>query len=697
MKLKMNGKRPYSPSPNSNNKPWKQPFKHNRSNSNNSLTSPGGGNSYNQNNRSPGQAGGGGNDLQRERRQLPMWGAREKFLSEVGKHNVVVLLAETGSGKTTQVPQFLYTARMLRDKMVAVTQPRRVAAVSLAKRVAREMGGEVGGVVGFRVRFQDVSDTNTKLLYQTDGMLLREAMLDNQLSRYSWVVLDEAHERTVNTDILFGVVKAAVRSRSSDTTIGPLKVIVMSATVDADKFSQYWGCPVLYVAGRQFAVNVRHVSTDTEDWQRAMLSTIFTVHQEAPAREDILAFMTGQEEIENMARQVRTIAKEFTGCPKLDVVTLYAAKTSEQQQLVFKKTGENCRKLVLATNIAETSVTIPGVSHVIDSCRVKAKVHQAGAGLDLLKVVLVSQAQARQRTGRAGREREGTCYRLVTAKQFTQLEEATVPEIQRSNLASVALTMLNIGIENIQGFDFMDAPSSDDINSAVRQLKLLAAVSEEGKLTQLGRKMAGFPLEPRLTAAILAAGELGCAEEMLTIIALVTGETVFNMPGNRERREQAEMVHRKFSANEGDLVTLLNVWKAYRAGSQSSQWCQEQFLVSRHLLFAAEVRKQLVGLCHNCGVKLESCRDMDMVRKALARGLFMNVAQLTTDGHYVALDSGQQCYIHPQSVLFKKKPEVVVFTEMVHTTKTYLRGCSLVDAAWLQEFQPEYFRTHRIK
>ena len=274
------------------------------------------------------------------------------------------------------------------------------------------------------------------------------------------------------------------------------------------------------------------------------MSTIFQIHQECPAKEDVLAFMTGQEEIESMARQVRNIAKEFPDRPRLEVMALYAAKPIEQQQLVFKKTGENCRKVVLATNIAETSVTIPGVRHVIDSCRVKAKLHQAGAGLDLMKVVKVSKAQAKQRTGRAGRESEGTCYRLVTAAEFEKLEEATVPEIQRSNLASVVLTMLNIGIENINAFDFMDAPGSEDINSAIRQLKLLGAVTEDNKLSDLGRKMAGFPLDPKLTATILAGAELGCGEEILSIVSLVSGENVFNQPVNRERQEEACQAHK---------------------------------------------------------------------------------------------------------------------------------------------------------
>jgi len=678
--MKSNGKRPFSPgnSPRNGHKIHFGQLKGGQAGGNNSS-------------RHAEQA----SELEMERRQLPMWGARESFLKEVRKHPTVVLLAETGSGKTTQVPQFLVNGGLLGSGKVAVTQPRRVAAVSLAKRVASEMGSEVGERVGYKVRFQEESGPNTQILFLTDGMLLREAMVDPQLSKYTWVVLDEAHERTVATDILFGVVKAAIRARAATHT--PLKVVVMSATVDADKFGHYWGCPVLYVAGRQHAVSVRHISDPKEDWFRAMLSTIFTIHSEAPAREDVLVFMTGQEEIENMARQIRTIAKEYPDRPRLEVVTLYASKTPESQQQVFRPTANGCRKVVIATNIAETSVTIPGVTHVVDCCRVKAKVHQAGPGLDLLKVVKVSKAQARQRTGRAGREREGTCYRLLTASQFDALEESTVPEIQRSNLCSVALTMLSIGVNDILAFDFMDSPGREDMKSALRQLRLLGALTPEDQLTLRGRRMATFPIEPRLTAAILAASELGCTEEVVTIVALLSTESPLNIPAAKERREEAEAAHRKFAANEGDLVTLLAIWKAYKSGSSSQAWCREHFLLGRHLAFAAEIRKQLVGLCRSAEISMESSRDLDNVRKALAHGLFMNVAQLTTEGHWVALDSGQKCHIHPQSVLFRTKPEVVVYTEMVHTSKTYLKGCTLVDVSWLHQFQPDYFRTHRIK
>jgi len=697
MPLEMNGKlvhshhspsRGYNNHNNHNNQPWRSPSQP-ASNGHNANTA---------------------NTLA-ERRKLPIFPAKAKFLEEAVKNKTVILLGETGSGKTTQIPQFIHEARLDRTGAVAVTQPRRVAAVSLAKRVAKEMATDVGGLVGYRVRFEDCSDHRTRIIYQTDGMLLREAMLDPLLSRYSWILLDEAHERTVNTDILFGVVKSAQAQRDLSpnannsqeaSRLPPLRVVVMSATVDADKFSSYWrSCPVLYVEGRQFPVNVRHVSSPTDDYQRALLSTVFQIHATAPDRQDILAFLTGQEEIESVARQARLLSREFPDAPKLFVMPLYAAQPADHQQNVFKDTGPGTRKLVLSTNIAETSVTVPGLKFVVDSCRVKAKVHQATAGLDLLKVVKVSKAQAWQRTGRAGRQSEGTCYRLITAEQFEALPASTVPEIQRSNLSTVVLTMLSIGIKDINSFDFMDPPSSDSLNMALRQLSLLGAteLNVEGpgvRLTALGKKMSGFPLEPRLTACLLAAQARGCGEEILSIVSLLCADTIFQLPGPKEKREEAQMCHRKYQANEGDLVSLLNVWRAYKSGPKTAAWCRSQYLINRNLMFADEIRRQLVGVCHSAGIQLQSSRDMDNVRQALATGLFLNVAQLTVDGHYVALDSGHHVHIHPSSVLFNKKPEMVVYTEMVSTTKTYIRGLTLVQESWLQESNPEYFRTHRI-
>ncbi|XP_023319650.1 putative ATP-dependent RNA helicase DHX33 isoform X2 [Eurytemora carolleeae] len=676
----INGKRPHSPSPYRNGT----------------------------NGSSNGSNGSGGYGHQAEdkslaqtRRNLPIFPAKKRFLEEATKHNTVILLAETGTGKTTQVPQFIHEARLDREGCIAITQPRRVAAISLSKRVAQETQTEPGGLVGYRVRFEDVTSNSTKILFLTDGMLLREAMVDPSLSRYTWIILDEAHERTVNTDILFGVVKTAQKERrpGQNSDLSPLRVVVMSATVDADRFAQYWHCPVLYIEGRQFPVNIRHISQPTDDWQRSMMSTIFQIHSTAPEREDILAFMTGQEEIETAARQARMLAREYPNAPRLVVCTLYAAQSCDIQQNALRPTQAGGRKLVLATNIAETSLTIPGIKHVVDSCRVKAKAHQAKVGLDMLKVVKVSQAQALQRTGRAGRERDGDCYRLLTKVEYDQLPRATVPEILRSNLASTILTMMNIGIKDVPSFDFMDPPKPDSLNSALRQLSLLGAVELSGggtRLTQLGEKMAGFPLDPRFTNCLLSAEQLGCTEEMLSIVSLLTAENVFQVPGPRDKREEADMVHKKFATSEGDLITLLNVWRAYRNGPKTPGWCRSQFLIPRHLTFAQDVRKQLVGICHNAGVAIQSCRDMEVVRQAVARGLFMNVAQLSAEGHYVALDSGQHVHIHPSSVLFRKKPEIVTYTEMVATNKTYIRGLTIVSEEWLSEHQADYFRSHRI-
>ena len=314
-------------------------------------------------------------EIKRQRQNLPIFTARQKFIEQVQQNDCVVLIGETGSGKTTQVPQYIQESGLSRyGKIIGITQPRRVAAISLSNRVGQERGQ--ASQVGYRVRFEDTTGQETKIVYQTDGMLLRESMLDPILSKYSWIILDEAHERTVNTDILFGIIKSAQDKRKAAND--PLKIIVMSATMDAVKFSEYFrNCPILYVVGRQHPVNIRHVTETKEDWLTAVMQTIMKIHYESPAKEDILAFLTGQDEIESVVQTLKSALLQpddkLATKPKPIIMPLFAALQVSAQQKVFLPTKEGMRKIILATNIAETSITIPGIKHVVDSCRVKAK------------------------------------------------------------------------------------------------------------------------------------------------------------------------------------------------------------------------------------------------------------------------------------------------------------------------------------
>ncbi|XP_007557990.1 ATP-dependent RNA helicase DHX33 [Poecilia formosa] len=629
-----------------------------------------------------------------QRKQLPIYQARTRIVNELRQLHNAIVIGETGSGKTTQIPQYLFEAGIGRQGLIAITQPRRVAAISLAARVSEEKRTQLGKLVGYTVRFEDVTSPETKLKFMTDGMLLREAIGDPMLLRYTVVVLDEAHERTVHTDVLFGVVKSAQRRRRELNKI-PLRVIVMSATMDVDLFSEYFNkSPVLYLEGRQHPIQIYYTKQPQSDYVQAALVSVFQIHQEAPQSHDILVFMTGQEEIEALARTCRDIAKHLPdSCGPMVVIPLYASLPPAQQLRVFQPAPKGCRKVILATNIAETSVTISGIKYVIDTGMVKAKRFNPDSGLEVLAVQRVSKAQAWQRAGRAGREDAGFCYRLYTEQEFDNLIPTTVPEIQRCNLAGVMLQLMALGIPDVMNFDFMSKPSPEAVRSAVEHLELLGAVErKDGQvlLTALGKRMASFPLEPRYAKTILLSPDFSCSEEILSIVSLLSVDTVlFNPLG---RRDEILAARKKFTSSEGDHMTLLNIYRAFKKVGGNKEWCRENFVNSRNMGLVKDVQAQLREICLKLNLKLESCgADTGSVRRCLAHGMFINAAELQPDGSYLALDTHQAVAIHPSSVLFQAKPAYVVFNELLHTSRCYMRDLCLVDADWLLDAAPEYF------
>ncbi|KAF7384800.1 hypothetical protein HZH68_014412 [Vespula germanica] len=629
----------------------------------------------------------GNASVHQQRKSLPVYRLRKRLLEEIRRYSTLIIIGETGSGKTTQIPQLLLSSGIAGvSGRVGVTQPRRVAAVSIARRVAQEQGVETGKLVGYCVRFEDVTSPQTRIKYLTDGMMVREAMTDEILSDYSVVILDEAHERSVQTDVLLGVTKRAQNLRKLKN-LPPLKLLVMSATMDADKFAKYFHAPVLYLEGRQHPVKIYHAVKSQEDYAFSSMVTAFQIHRETPANEDILVFLTGQEEIESAVVNAKQVAKQLDGkgYPPLKVFPLYSALPTHQQLEAFKPAPAGMRKLIFSTNVAETSVTIGGIRHVIDTGVVKARTHHPTTGLDVLKVEQISKAQAWQRTGRAAREAPGKCYRTYTKDEFERMKEMPVPEIQRCSLAGVALQLLAIGVD-ITSFDFMDRPPKEAVDVAVTCLEKLAAVKgSPPQLTTLGRTMSLFPLDPRFTKVILASVEHRCLEEALTVVALLSGESIFTDPP--AKRQQAYAAKSRFASPEGDHVTLLNVFRGYTStSSQKKVWCHENFLHHRNLEYASEVRQQLATLAERANLEKASCgTNTEQLRKALLEGLYENLAELQRDHSYVTVSSKQPVAIHPSSTLHGTKPSLILFTEIVATGKCYLRDLSVIENSWLSE------------
>jgi pre-mRNA-splicing factor ATP-dependent RNA helicase DHX15/PRP43 len=661
------------------------------------------------------------------RQKLPAWQYLDQMGAYLRDNQVVIVEGETGSGKTTQIPQFLVHAGFGngedgKTRMVACTQPRRVAAMSVAARVADEMDVPLGEEVGYSIRFEEKSGPKTVLKYLTDGMLLREAMTDPTLDRYSAIIIDEAHERTLSTDVLLGLLKEVLAKRKS------LKAVVMSATLDAIKFQKYFdGAPLLKVPGRTFPVEVFYTPEPERDYLEAAIRTTLQIHQhEEPG--DILVFLTGEQEIEDACAKMRHEASQMDpALGTLMVVPLYSTLPPQHQTRIFAPApgpsvpgGKAGRKVVVSTNIAETSITIDGVVYVIDPGFSKQKVFNPRIRVESLLVTPISKASAQQRSGRAGRTRPGKAFRLYTEKSYNKdLQEQTYPEILRSDLSSVVLTLLKLGISDLVHFDFMDPPAPETLMRALEQLNYLGAMDDEGELTELGRAMADFPLEPQLSKCLVASADMGCSNEVLSIVALLSVQQIFMRPKDATRA--ADDAKAQFAHVDGDHLTLLNAYHAYKqaclgiapgaglgaggagasygdggdAPAAVKDWCWNNFLDLRALRSADNVRSQLERLLKKRNIPLVSTDFKDKgyytnIRRALTAGFFMQVAHAEKSGKYQTVKDNQIVLLHPSTGL-SHKPEWVLYHEFVLTTQNYVRTCTSIHGSWLVEMAPHYF------
>lgn len=642
-----------------------------------------------------------------QRKGLPVYQKMTEFLEIFSKNQITVMEGQTGSGKTTQIPQFVCYSDlpMLRGKMVACTQPRRVAAMSVAKRVADEMDVQLGKQVGYSIRFEDMTEQGTTFLkYMTDGMLLREAMNDNMLERYSTIILDEAHERTLATDILMGLLKDIAKRRKD------LKIIVMSATLDVEKFQRYFGdgtdigkAPVVKVSGRTFPVETFFTQEPETDYVEAAIRTVLYIHQAEDAG-DVLLFLTGEEEIEDACRKIRAEGEDLASrgmAGPILVLPLYSSLPPFQQQKIFDaapqgKEGLPGRKVVVSTNIAETSLTIDGIVYVVDPGFCKQKVYNPRIRVESLLVSPISKASAMQRAGRAGRTRPGKCFRLYTEKDFVkELEEQTHPEILRSNLANTVLELIKLGIKDLVHFDYMDAPAPETIMRALELLHYLAALDDEGNLTPLGEIMAEFPLDPQLAKMLIVSPEFGCSNEMLSLTAMLSVPNVFMRPASAKK--EADLARAQFSHPDGDHLTMLNVYHAYKSNEHDAKnWCWQNFLNQRSLAQADNVRTQLKRSMEKFDLELVSTAWEDKnywnnIRQALTCGFFMQVAHKEGErGSYLTVKDNQVVRLHLSCGL-DTTPEWVIYNEFVLTTANFIRTVTEVRPEWLLEYAPQYF------
>ncbi|XP_042502453.1 probable pre-mRNA-splicing factor ATP-dependent RNA helicase DEAH9 isoform X3 [Macadamia integrifolia] len=588
-------------------------------------------------------SGFGYSSIEKQRQRLPVFKYRTAILYLVETYGTTIIVGETGSGKTTQIPQFLKEAGWAEGgRMIACTQPRRLAVQAVASRVAEEMGVKLGEEVGYTIRFEDLTDQNvTRIKFLTDGVLLREMMDDPLLTRYSVIMVDEAHERSISTDILLGLLKKIQRRRPE------LRLIIASATIEAKSMSDFF-CnskrrkgqgsnehgprpepAILSVEGRGYNVQVHYLEEPVSDYLQAAVSTVLLIHDQEPMG-DILVFLTGQDDIDAavqlLTEEVHNQRKQSS---RLIILPLYSGLPRAEQDLVFSPTPRGQRKVIISTNIAETSLTLEGIVYVVDCGFSKQRFYNPISDIENLLVAPISKASARQRAGRAGRVRPGKCYRLYTEEYFVkEMPAEGIPEMQRSNLVPCVIQLKALGIDNILGFDWPASPSPEAMVRALEVLYALGILDDDAKLTSpTGFQVAEFPLDPMISKMILSANQLGCSEEIITIAAILSVQSIWvSIRGAHKELDEAKL---RFAAAEGDLVTYLNVYKGFLQAGKSSQWCHKNCINYQAMKKVIEIRGQLRRVAQRLGIVLKACdRDTEVLRKAVTAGIFANACRL---------------------------------------------------------------------
>jgi RNA helicase HrpA len=617
--------------------------------------------------------------------QLPVYQQREKILHELEHNQVIVVESPTGSGKTTQLPLILYHAFYTSQGAIGVTQPRRIAAVSVCEYIAGQIDSPVPGTVGYKMRFEDQTAEDTKIKIMTDGILLQELKHDPYLTRYSVIMVDEAHERSLNIDFILGLLKTILEARPE------FKVIISSATINADIFSTYfWGAPVVHIETEMFPVQVIYDPPESRGGPEALIDKIEHIVVDAVRNKhkgDVLIFLSGEKLIKDTLARLEASSVNR----RLLLLPLYGRLSKEEQDRVFIPTPRGKTKVVVATNIAETSVTIDGITMVIDSGLAKLNYYNPRTFTSSLIEGPISKASCNQRKGRAGRTRPGVCYRLYSKKDFENRELFTLEEIYRTDLSEVILRMSELGITDFENFDFISSPGRQGILGGIETLRLLSAIDETRNLTRIGSMMVEFPLIPRhsriLVEAILRYHDV--LEEALIGTAFLSTNTPFVLPPGFEI--EARHAHHHFSDPAGDFISYLNLFRAFikqRDAERRENFCNQYYLDLRVMNEIVNIKQQLEEIVSEMGVPITGRGSTKDYLCAVSTGLIQFVCERTGKGVYRSL-TADKIQIHPGSVMYRESPPYIVAGEIVRTSRMFARSVSPLNRQWLWEISPE--------